>query len=116
MDPLPPANTDGVEFWHWIATGITTVLLSIMGILWSRTTKQIDEKADRRELATAIDEAKQFRQEQRDNMLRLFERAEAHDRKDADRFEQLTKDFNGGLNRLADQIRDLNIQQAKRRK
>jgi len=91
-----------VQFWHWIATGALGVLVMLLS-WWGKTlSDDVRKRLTREEFKVYLDEATRSRHELRDSILKLFERAESHEKSDVERFERLTKDFNGGLTSMRD--------------
>lgn len=93
-----------LQFWHWIATGAITGLLTI-GWWWVRgISDDMKTKLSKEEFTSYLEDAKQSRTEIRETLIKLFEKAEAHEKLDAARFENVIKDFNGGLQSLRDTL------------
>lgn len=99
-----------LQFYHWIATGALTCLLTILWWWIRGVSDDMKAKLSREEFKSFMEDIVRSRTEFRDNFIKLFEKSEQHEKFDAARFEILTRDFNGGLNRLAEKISDNHIQ------
>ena len=98
-----------LQFWHWIATGGVTVILTILWWWVRSVSDDMKTKLSREEFASYLQDAKASRNEIRETLVKLFERADNHEKLDAVRFESVIKDFNGGMQRLSEKISDTQV-------
>ena len=98
-----------LQFYHLIATGALGVLVAIIGYLYKQMADDMKAKLSREEFKAYLDDASGSRKELRESIIKLFERMENHEKLDAARFEVITKDFNGGVGRLAEKINDVQV-------
>jgi hypothetical protein len=99
-----------LQMYHWIATGALTILITILGFLGKNVIEDMKTKLSKEEFAVYLQDAKQSRNELRESIVKLFEKMENHDKLDSARFEIITRDFNGGLNRISEKISDNQVQ------
>jgi|SRR5689334_302116 len=93
-----------LQLYHWIATGALTILITILGFLGKGVIEDMKTKLSKEEFAAYLQDAKNGRAEIRDTLIKLFEKAEQHEKRDTERFDLITKDFNGGLQSLRDML------------
>ena len=93
-----------VQFWHWIATGALGVLIAILGWWGKSIVDDMKTKMSKEEFKSYLDDASESRRNLRDSIVKMFERIESHEKLDGERFQTLTKDFNGGLARITDTL------------
>lgn len=99
-----------LQFWHEVATGVLGLLVTILGYLWVTTVNEMKSKLSKEEFKAYLEDAAESRKNLRESIVKLFEKMENHERLDATRFELLTKDFNGGLQRLSEKLSDNALQ------
>jgi hypothetical protein len=98
-----------LQFYRDIATGVLGILVIIIGYLWKTTADDVKSKLSRDEFKSYLDDAKESREALKTSIIKLFEKADNHEKLDAARFEVITKDFNGGVGRLAEKINDVQV-------
>ena len=91
-----------LQLYHWIATGGITALLTILWWWVRGVSDDMKQKVSRDEFKAYLDETANARKELRDAIIKIFEKAELHEKLDSSRFELLTKDFNGGMRDIRD--------------
>lgn len=99
-----------LQLWRDIATGVLGILVLIIGYLWTSTVADMKTKLSKEEFKSYLEEASESRKNLRDSILKLFEKLEGHEKLDAVRFEVLTKDFNGGIQRISEKMSDNQVQ------
>ena len=91
-----------VQLWHWVATVALGILVMLLSWWGKNLQEEVGRRLSKEEFKVYLDETTRSRQELRDSIIKLFERAESHERSDVERFERLTKDFNGGIQSMRD--------------
>jgi hypothetical protein len=91
-----------VQFWHIVATGALFLLVGILGFIGKGVLDDMKTKLSKEEFKDYLDEASESRKNLRDSIVKLFEKMEGHEKLDSERFQVLTKDFNGGLQSMRD--------------
>lgn len=99
-----------LQMYRDIATGVLGILVLIIGWLWVSTVTEMKSKLSKEEFKAYLEDASESRKNLRDSIVKLFEKMENHEKLDSARFEVLTKDFNGGLNRLSEKLSDTQVQ------
>ena|SRR5689334_2113576 len=93
-----------LQMYHWVATGALSLLVGILTYLGKGLMDDMKTKLSKEEFAAYLTDAKTSRGEIRDTLIKLFEKMENHDKLDAARFEGIVKDFNGGMQRISDNL------------
>lgn len=99
-----------LQFWHWVATSALGLLVAILAFYGKRISDKADDAMTRQEFKDYVERIEVGRREFRESQIKMFERMDNHDKLDASRFEILTKDFNGGLQRLSEKMSDNQVQ------
>jgi hypothetical protein len=100
-----------------IAEAIGGIIVGLLSIVYRNLVGEVkaakavaDAALPRADFVQAMSALEKGRQEFREGQIKLFERMELHTEVDTAKFESLSKDFNGGLNRIADTMNELHIE------
>lgn len=94
-----------------ILESIAGVVMTLLSLVWRnlngeiKASKVIAEAAvPRKEFVELMDRQEASRKEFRESLVKLFERTEAHERRDNEAFQTVTRDFTQGMNSLRDSM------------
>jgi len=97
--------------WRDIADIVGVAIMGLLTIVWRnlngeiKAAKSIAEAAlPNAQFMAYVERTEAARKEFRESIVKLFERTEAHERRDEEAFKMVTRDFTAGMNALRDTI------------
>ena len=95
-----------LQFWHWIATGALGVLLTILAWVAKKVWDKAEAAVPKDDFKIFLEKVEIARRENRETIIQLFEDQKENAAQQNERFAQIIKDFNGGMQRITEDLSD----------